>query len=426
MRRLLVLTLALPAFAGARELTDHPDWMLEPVPGTYTQNGIGAPTVAYDAGSDTWVMFFESRLPETRVGCTQGVWGVGRATSRDGLAWTLDPDPILVPTEGTFSECVIAHPVTVFDGQTWHLWFKAQQRADACADTAADAPWGCEVVTGVGYATSTDGVHFTPREQPVIALGSFGFPAVARVDGEWRMLLAYSNAANRIYELWESVSTDGTTWSIPTSVLQPGGADWMRDEVYNPALVCEDDPDLPYTLFLGGRKTQATSSGGVWSVQVLEAGIGMASSPNGVDWTLTPDSPLRLWDLSLTRDWRHWDAVRVGEDYLVYFAEKDGSDRNRVGLAYTFPDVQGGFDEGQVASRVCDFQLVQPETDTDLPPDTTDTDTTDPPEEEETPTGRSGTAGGGTCGCASGGSSGVVALPLLLVGLRRQRRAWRA
>jgi hypothetical protein len=428
---------AAASVAGAQPLTLHEGWLIEPEEGTYYENGVGSPTVAYDRASGTWVMYFETRFEAPSAACPIGRWGLGRATSPDGLAWTVDPALALAPTEDTFYGCVLAHPTVIHDGSRWRLWFKAQQATDACAD--AVRPWGCSQVTGVGHAESPDGISFVVDPEPAIGLTSFGFPSVVEVDGVLRMLLAFSSQSNTVFELWESISVDdGATWSAPEVVVEPGFALWIEDEIYNPALVCTNDPTDRFVLWAGGRDTQRAAGG---RVQILTAGLGVARSTDGLDFQWTADSPWIQWNLAPDppatpdRDWRHWDVVRIDEDYLVFFSAFDDRDRNRVGLAHTYGAPRSSFPERRISDRVCstpeaeDTAVEPAETD---PPDSdapdSDTPESDAPESDTPESDAVDTdvpdAEPAGCGCASHGPA-----PLILAGVgatavlaRRRRR----
>lgn len=432
-RPILFFGLLLSPMAAAQELFVHPTWMLEPQPGTVYSNGIGSPAVAYDRATDTWTMYFETQFGPPDGECRDGRWGIGRATSSDGLSWTIDEQLVLEPQPGTFYDCVVAHPDVLYDGHTWRLWFKAQQRNAACAGMPTAPPWGCAAVTGVGQATSTDGLSFSVDEEPAINLFSFGFPAVVEVNGVLRMLLAYSNASNGIYELWEAVSVDdGATWSVPQFVLGPGFAEWVEDEIYNPAMTCDATPPVDrgvITLFAGGRDSEQVVGA---PPRIASAGLGRAWSEDGVLWTWEGTEPLIGWDLTPEpgrppdRDWRHWDAMRVGDEYLLYFSQRDDLGRNRVGLAYTYDVAQTAFQERLISDRICgltqDTGVTDAPDETDAPGETdvSDTDTgrrIGAPDQETPDPEKKG------CGCDAasvGGAGWLLGLGLLR---RRARRA---
>jgi MYXO-CTERM domain-containing protein len=388
--------------------------MLEAVEGTFYENGVGAPTVAYDTNKKEWVMYFEARFSgETKPGCPTE-WGLGRATSPDGLNWTVDDAPVINPIDDSFYGCVVAHPIIIFDEGTWRLWFKAQQENDVCGDEDGDPTWGCSVVTGVGYASSTDGVNFDVSPEPMVNVSTFGFPAVAKIDGVMHMMLAYSDAANDIYEMWQSLSfDDGETWSVPSVNLTPGYAIWSEDEVFNPSLVCENEGAYPFTLFVGGRNTEEDA--------ILTAGLGRAYSSDSVAWFLSADNPLFEWETQVESDWRHWDAMRLGRDYILFFSQKDENGRNRVGMAYTFDEQQTEFEVDRISTRICDGNLGW---------DTAVSDSGNPNnpgpgggigDDTAINGGKDGSAMGG-CGCVATPASGLGAWWLLALGVPWVRR----
>jgi hypothetical protein len=429
-----LLAAVMSPLALGQEITIHEGWLLQPQPGTFYANGIGSPTVAYDEAADQWVMFFETQFGGADNDCRVGRWGVGRATSPDGLSWTIDPNMVIEPDPATYYDCVVAHPTVLYDGTTWHIWFKAHQQNTACVDTGVPEPaWGCGAVTGVGYASSTDGRQFTVSDAPIINLSAFGFPTVTRVDGTYRMLLAFSNERNQIFELWQSVSTDdGATWSTPQFVIGPGFSDWVEDEIYNPELVCDEAAvGGPFILYAGGRDTEPSPGG---PPRLQTAGMGRAFSTDAVTWAWDGTEALIEWNLAPPppalpdRDWRHWDVVRTGEHFLFFFSQKDDQDRNRIGLAYTYPDQQTTLDEGAISNRICrepfvpgdetdtpvDTDTDGPIIETELPVDTDDTDETDSPDTDDGDDDK-------PCGCRTTAPASGLLLLLPLLWVRRRR-----
>jgi hypothetical protein len=430
---------ALPGVAAAQDLTVHAQWMVEPVADTYYASGVGSPTVAYDKKADLWVMYFETQFgPADAPGgtCDEGQWGLGRATSTDGLHWVVDADGLRIsPEPGSYYSCVAAHPKVIYDGKKWRLWFKAQQQSTGCGANPVPS-WGCKEVTGVGYAESEDGVDWVVTPEPILNLSTFGFPAVTQVDGVYRMLLSYSNTANGVYELWESVSTDdGATWTTPQAVIQPGFATWVEDEIYNPALACRPSSNNPYILWAGGRNSEGPPSARV----IKTAGLGRAYSQDALTWPWDVHNPYVLWNLDPPsgppdRDWRHWDVVRIKGDYLLYFSQRNDDGKNRIGLAYTYMGQQASFLEKRINDKICVIGLDTGSPDTGINdtgvPDDTDADTdvdTDPPETDtdaDTDIDKCDLPGS-KCGCRCDGAATappVVWLPFLGLALARRRR----
>ncbi len=148
------IALAFATAADAQTFTKHDQFLLEPNAADFTANGVGSPAVVWDPDQQLYVMLFESRLGGGDATCTWGPWGIGVATSADGISdWTVWPDVVIEPGPDLYRRCVAAHPAVLYDQGTYRIWFKAHQGNNACAD--GDLPWGCERISGVGYAEGT-------------------------------------------------------------------------------------------------------------------------------------------------------------------------------------------------------------------------------------------------------------------------------
>lgn len=118
-------------------------------PGTFTANGVGAPSVVWDPAVQRYVMAFETRTGAADAACPEGYWSIGLAVSDDGYDWELWPNPVVSPTQGRPWSCYAVHPSLLRDTDgTYHLWFKAGQRTDACANNTPT--WGCALQPGIG------------------------------------------------------------------------------------------------------------------------------------------------------------------------------------------------------------------------------------------------------------------------------------
>ncbi len=331
---------------GSQTPPDEPDfglfpgWSLSPT-GWYA-NGVGSPSVIRRAIHDDYLMVFESRLTDTDAVCPAGIWGIGLATSTNGYDWTVEPSPIVTPAEGTYYRCVAAHPNIIIDddGSDVHLYFKAEQGTDAC-DTSTPT-WGCNRYTGVGYLkfNGTTGAIITEAAEPVVSQDkAFGFPSVVKVDGTYNMMLATYPS----FYLATALAPEGPWTTQVNPVMEPGVIAWASTEVYNPSLVCEGDtaplPPYEFSNFFGGRTTD-----GMWG-PITDGGVGEAISTNGTNWFLGT-TPFTFSD---DTSWRHWEAVRAGSAYLLYFSEKDAQGRNNIGLAATGDE----WSDADVATDIC-------------------------------------------------------------------------
>ena len=306
----------------------------------YMVNGVGAPSVAYDPDQQRYVMAFEVRLPQTDPLCPFGMWGIGLATSDDGISnWVTLPTPILEPAPGTYYACTAAHPSILYwpPTRTLYIWSKAEQ-----TDPPDDAI-GPSRFVGVGrirVRVKEQGgfEEILIDEDPVLTIDqNFGIPRVVHNLGTFYMSLT------RRPDMFLASAPNTSDFVLGAArSLQPGEANppWAVDELFNASLVCETDLAFPFSVFIGGYDLGHGA--------VIEAGgWGKAVSSDGVDWLLGVDP---YFEFSGADDWRHWDVVRVGlSDYLVWFDEKDGNQRNQVRFASTVET----WNDGDVYSKVC-------------------------------------------------------------------------
>jgi len=331
--------LGLCAPATAQSFTRAPGWHIAPQAGTYTEGGIGAPSVVFRKKYGDFVMFFEAKVAAADADCMVGYWGISTATSPDGLNWTVAATQKLPNIDGSFFECVAAHPSAVLDdnGEDIHLWFKGEQGTQACVD--GDKPWGCRQYTGVGYAKFDKNLNMTTSSaEPVLdESATFGFPAVVRVDDGWKMMLARYPA---FYLATSDQPDSGWTFANGGApVMSPGVTSWAQDELFNPALVCDNEAQFAYKVYLGGR-----NFGNSWP-NIEFGGWGDAISQEAVSWFIN-GAPHFNW--AGNDAWRHWDGVRVGDEMLIWFSEKEGG-KNHIGFGYT----SATWDEHDIQSRLC-------------------------------------------------------------------------
>jgi parallel beta-helix repeat protein len=134
--------------------SDGIDWtkyannpILEGTPGTWDEDGVGAPFVIKVGPSDYRMWYWSSGQ-------------IGYVTSTNGIAWTKYVSPVLSPGPGGAwdDESVTDHNV-LFDGVTYHMWY---------AGNDGDS-WR------IGYASSSDGVNWNKSaSNPLLSLGTPG------------------------------------------------------------------------------------------------------------------------------------------------------------------------------------------------------------------------------------------------------------
>lgn len=426
------MLLALALAATAQDLTVYSDEagpidiIAAPAEATDDQlffRGMGAPTILHDGTQ--FVLYFETQLQPAAFdllgvdvsACGNArVWGIGRATSPDGLDWTVDSNLILEPRgAGHFDACVIAQPEVLFDGETYHLWYKAEQERTPCPEGEDPSPFGCEPGTGVGYAWSTDGINWTGSDTPAIALsGSFGYPRVTQIEEQYIMVTSVIPSI----DLYTADDPAGP-WTLSESspIVQPGLASWMQAEVVRPTLLCDEDrdingdPEYGYTMWVEGRDT----------VENPTYSLGRMFSTDGDIWAVGTDSPYIAWDSTTGDDWRAMDAIRTESGAeILFYSRRDLSQtpvRRRIGVAWTSEG--SDWSAETFLNNTCG--IVEPIDTSD--PGTDDPGTEDPGTGVDTDTADTGEFVGGGCKCdGTGAPSSALGLSGLLFGLLAVRR----
>ena len=389
-----LLASAAPAWAGPAFL-DQGFILAAPATGPFA-GGVGAPTVDYDARTGTYAMYFESPTPTLPAECDTA-YAIGRATSSDGVNWVVDAEPVLGPdlgTPGSPFHCVAAQPAIVFDGATWHLFFTM-----ASEPVAEGQP---NTSTGIGYATSADGTHFTVQSAPLIAYDgvTLGLPSAVIVDRVLYLMYVW-RPDFRI----ASIPLDGgTNWTIEERIVlyHSDAGDWALQWVLGPSVYCEEDQTDPFSLVFGGDDDNNARN------------LGYARSATGYTWSLDAENPLPVDTLD-TSSLNHWDVLEAGADALMWYSKTDPeTGLKAIGHAVTAVahDVAG--------PRMCPRPA---------PPDTgtTDTGTTDTAPTDTAGTDSTAETGsepkdGGACGCASPGGAEAAGLLVALAGLLIRRR----
>jgi len=165
--------------------------------GTWDANGVAGPFVLKVSAND-YRMWYQN----------QEATGIGYATSADGIAWTKHSGAVLTPASGgAWDNLQIADPDVLYDGTTFRMWYSS------CSD---------QYIYQIGYATSSDGIHWTrSASNPVFSHGASGTwddfmvvrPNVILAGGQYKMwytgFLDNWQAPQRGY----ATSTDGLHWT---------------------------------------------------------------------------------------------------------------------------------------------------------------------------------------------------------------------
>ena len=277
---------------------------LDPVAGSFDE--IGNFTVsAFKDGGTTFLYYGGADASGRGIcpGINVAHWRIGLATSTEGLNFTrvagdqtggaiLDNG-----AQGTFDSYLTYRPFVLKDGAVWRMWYNGSDKPFNDCHAPTPGPSQLADDRRIGYAESSDGVHWTKAydgEGPggsVLPLGAQGEIDAQQVGYVWvlkdgaQYKMYYS--ANDITNTWRvalAVSTDARHWtkvrgkSTGGAVLDIGGVGAFDIAcAYQPSVV-KEKPDLYRMWYRGCQNTAPTVGGPSQGV------VGYAESNDGVTW----------------------------------------------------------------------------------------------------------------------------------------------
>lgn len=259
------------------------------------------------AWDNLWVLFHSiEKIDNTYYGYYQGstdtiVWGIGRATSSDGIAWTKDGgNPVVTVGAGSaWDNQAVLSPTVWKEGSTWYMVYAGRN--------SSTAPWK------IGLASSEDGIAWTKDGgNPVMDVGGAGTWDNAGVVPGTRVFLesgtyylyywGYTNGSD--YSTWKiglATSTNRTSWTKSGSnpVLVGGGTDAWNVGVIDPHV---KKIGTTYHMWYQGNDTNVADV----------TAIGHATSTDKTTWTKDTSNPV------VPRTAAAWDSIWVESPVLVF------------------------------------------------------------------------------------------------------------
>lgn len=229
-------------------------------------NGYVIPTTVLQFGS-TWVMWY--------TGSNSSGTGIGRATSTDGIHWTRNPTTPLLQS--------FSWPVVLYDSGVYKMWYEYTP--------------GPYMATDIDYATSTDGISWTPYAgNPVLTPSASGFDSfvigpggVVHDSSGYRLWYSGNDGSSLTYEVGLANSTDGIKWTKygGNPIITPPLGGWWDSERVLPCGV------MPWGSGLLMSYVATDSS--------FTQRIALATSADGITWTGLPGpsidvGPAGSWD----------------------------------------------------------------------------------------------------------------------------------
>jgi hypothetical protein len=278
---------------------------LDPAPGSFDEEG-NFTVSAFKDGDTTFLYYGGADASGTACASVNPIntahWRIGLATSKDGVDFTRAPGDgpggeILGNGEpGSFDSYLTYRPFVLKDGALWRMWYNGSTKPfNDC--TKDPGPGRLANDRRIGYAESTDGVHWTKfydGDGPggsVLPLGAAGSLDAQQVGYVWvlkdgaQYKMYYS--ANDVTNTWRvalAVSDDARHWTkvrgkgASGAVLDLAGATTFDVAcAYQPSVVKESA--TLYRMWYRGCQAAAPVVGGP-----SQGVIGYAESNDGITW----------------------------------------------------------------------------------------------------------------------------------------------
>lgn len=208
---------------------------------TYSWDAYGTETCWTIKISDSLYCMYYSGYPYVDSNNNQQRAQIGLATSSDGVNWTKSLNNPILTIDTTsitnrWSSWGLWGPVVLKESSDYKMWYLG-----VGPDSA-----GGQMVWGIGYATSTDGISWNRNAEPVIYSDTSSFfkkisdIAVLKIDSTYYIWFSATKQDNDNYETWLAKSNDGITWEIDSlaPVLPKGPAgSWDYFNAFAPSVL---------------------------------------------------------------------------------------------------------------------------------------------------------------------------------------------
>jgi len=254
-------------------------------------NGVGggyalAPNVLYDESAHVWRMWFTAKD-------YGGPWSLFSATSSDGEAWSMSANnPVIEGSSADFESDGAVYAGVVEEHKGYTIFYTG---VHGCCGSA------------VGFATSTDGLHWTKYAgNPVLVPSATGFDAVligtslaVTFDGKTYRLY-YEGRNGTLSQTGLATSTDRIHWTKdPANPVLAAGPPGSWDDRGAVATSIFEHGGTLYMIYTGTSSNSPPQ------------GLGLATSADGVTWTKFHGNPIFTSGGSGRWDWDVGHACAV-------------------------------------------------------------------------------------------------------------------
>jgi predicted GH43/DUF377 family glycosyl hydrolase len=214
----------------------------------FEPNGVTAPDILFDNG--IYKMWYAGAGNSAR-------FEIGYATSTDGINWQKNTSPVLSPSYYWDYRSIVSVRV-IKVGDTYKMYY-----------TARDDNY----ITRIGLATSSDGINWVKRSQPVLVATqnletSVTVSSVLVINDKYYLYYTTGYAPNGNTSIRLATSYDGINFTKePNPVIAPT-LSWEGACIHGPLVLFKDGKFIMYYLTYDTSKK-----------------IGYAESNDGINWT---------------------------------------------------------------------------------------------------------------------------------------------
>ena len=269
MRKVCLACVIIPALLlphlMAFEYVDNPNNPIFNGAQSWDDLAVINPTVLYEDGA--YKMWFGGRNVGLPI-------QIGYATSQDGIFWNELPAPVLTVGSGEdFDSQDLKSIWVLHDDDEYKMYYTATNSS---------------AMPRLGLATSPDGITWTKYAQnPILELGQTGSwneyrshnASVIKREGLYYLWFTGSNTNSEV-GIGLAYSTDGISWEEDQQspvLMTASTLEWESTYLTFPAVVVRENGSflMAYMGFDG-----------------LYRQVGLATSPDGVQWTRHPNNPI--------------------------------------------------------------------------------------------------------------------------------------
>ncbi len=209
-------------------------------------------------------------------------------------------NPVFTAGANSWDDGIVLGHSVIKSGNIYKMWYSGGD--------------GIFALNAIGYATSTDGIHWTRYSgNPVLTgtpasweQGSVGIPSVLQ-DGNTLHMWYLGGQNPDGGTIGYATSPDGIHWNRhPSPVFQATAGSWYADGIFPGTVIKEKGI---FKMWFSGSVGSISQSG-----PTSKTGTGLATSPDGINWTVyndpaTTSPPYHLSDPVLNHGAPgEWDA----------------------------------------------------------------------------------------------------------------------